>query len=151
MLDVTAVRQQLARDLFLQAAIRLGILEWNEEFGVWTELITGQTPVTPAEHKKLREAARCFAERCMVVADAAIQRFQQPLYGTPSDRRFVCPECGSKDVELCFPVWVRANEIDDRTQWDLDAEAQPERDSDRGWCAKCATNVLVRREAVHGS
>jgi hypothetical protein len=136
---------ELARDLFLQAAIRLGILEWNAEFGVWQELITGQTPVAPAEHQKLRTAARCFAERCMVVADAAIQRFREPLYAAPSDRRYVCPECGSDAVELCFPVWVRANEIDDSSQWDLDAEAQPERDSERGWCSKCSSNVLVRR------
>jgi hypothetical protein len=44
-----------------------------------------------------------------------------------------------------------ANEIDDRSQWDLDAEAQPERDSDRGWCAKCESHVRVRREAILGS
>lgn len=59
-------------------------------------------------------------------------------------QRYECPECGSNEVELCFPVWVRANEMDNRELWDLDAEASPEKDSDKGWCVECQTHVLVR-------
>ena len=69
---------------------------------------------------------------------------------TQPERVFICPECASHDVELCFPVWVRANDIDNRALWDLDAEATPERDSDTGWCPKCAEHVLVRKEVHHG-
>lgn len=65
--------------------------------------------------------------------------------------RYECPECGSDDVELSFPVWVKANDIDDRALWDLDAEAQPEKDSDKGFCPACGTHVLVRKvEVDHG-
>lgn len=62
------------------------------------------------------------------------------------DERYSCPECRSLDVELCFPVWVLANDIDDRNRWELDVEAQPEKDGDKGWCPSCESNVLVRRE-----
>ena len=62
----------------------------------------------------------------------------------PVPHRYECPECGSNEVELCFPVWVRANEMDNRELWDLDAEASPEKDSDKGWCVECQTHVLVR-------
>lgn len=58
--------------------------------------------------------------------------------------RYQCPACGSVEVELCFPVWVRANEMDNRELWDLDAEASPEKDSDKGWCIECQEHVLVR-------
>ena len=57
--------------------------------------------------------------------------------------RYECPECGSNEVELSFPVWVRANEMDNRELWDLDAEASPEKDSDKGWCIECQAHVLV--------
>jgi len=59
---------------------------------------------------------------------------------------YSCPDCGSREVELCFPAWVPANAIDDRERWELDAEAQPEKDSDKGWCPSCETHVLVRKE-----
>jgi len=59
---------------------------------------------------------------------------------------YACPDCGNRDVELCFPVWVPANAIDDRERWELDAEAQPEKDGDKGWCSRCAAHVLVRKE-----
>ena len=61
------------------------------------------------------------------------------------DKLFACPNCGSTDVQLNFPVWVPANDIDDQRRWELDAEASPEKDSDKGWCPKCETNVLVTR------
>ena len=57
---------------------------------------------------------------------------------------YECPICGSVEVELCFPVWVRANEMDNRELWDLDAEASPEKDGDKGWCIECQQHVLVR-------
>ncbi|MEZ4651984.1 MAG: JAB domain-containing protein [Candidatus Eisenbacteria bacterium] len=60
---------------------------------------------------------------------------------------YSCPDCGSHDVELCFPVWVPANAIDDRERWELDIEAQPEKDGDKGWCSRCETHVLVTRGA----
>lgn len=59
---------------------------------------------------------------------------------------YACPECGSTDVQLCFPVWVAANDIDDKRRWELDAEASPEKDGDKGWCPKCETHVLVVRQ-----
>jgi len=59
---------------------------------------------------------------------------------------YACPECRSTDVQLCFPVWVAANDIDDKRRWELDAEASPEKDGDKGWCPKCETHVLVERQ-----
>jgi hypothetical protein len=43
---------------------------------------------------------------------------------------------------------VSANDLDRRSSWELDVEAQPEKDSDRGWCPHCSTNVLVERREV---
>jgi len=65
-----------------------------------------------------------------------------------NDKLFACPTCGSTDVQLNFPVWVAANDIDDQKHWELDAEAQPEKDSDKGWCPKCEANVLVSRTGL---
>ena len=81
-----------------------------------------------------------------------LQHIAQVLTGAgfrirdPSDAeaRYTCPECGCNEVELCFPVWVRANEMDNRELWDLDAEASPEKDGEKGWCIECQTHVLVR-------
>lgn len=56
---------------------------------------------------------------------------------------YACPDCGSTEVQLSFPVWVSANDIDDQHRWELDAEAQPEKDGDKGWCPACETHVLV--------
>lgn len=58
---------------------------------------------------------------------------------------YLCPDCRSRDVELCFPVWIPANDRDDRRRWHLDDEAHPEKDSDKGWCPRCRQSVLVRR------
>lgn len=60
-----------------------------------------------------------------------------------SEPRYSCPRCSSHEVELCFPVWVRANELNNRELWDLDAEASPEKDSEKGWCIECQEHVLV--------
>ena len=67
--------------------------------------------------------------------------------GAGDASRYCCPKCGSEAVELCFPVWVVANDIDNRERWELDAEAEPEDDSDKGWCPHCGTHVLVRKKA----
>jgi DNA repair protein RadC len=76
-------------------------------------------------------------------SEGAVSRLPSPAV---DDERYSCPECRSLDVELCFPVWVLANDIDDRNRWELDVEAQPEKDGDKGWCPSCESNVLVRRE-----
>ena len=62
----------------------------------------------------------------------------------PTEPRYACPVCGSLDVELCFPAWVEANDLDNRELWQLDVEASPEKDSDKGYCPACQANVLVR-------
>lgn len=62
-----------------------------------------------------------------------------------SDMLYACPHCGSTEVQLSFPVWVAANDIDDQRSWELDAEASPEKDGDKGWCPKCETHVLVTK------
>ena len=67
-----------------------------------------------------------------------------------AEARYECPDCGSIDVELCFPVWVRANDIDNRNLWELDAEASPHQDSERGWCPRCEQHVLVRNTQDEG-
>ena len=59
--------------------------------------------------------------------------------------KYRCSECKGTKVQLSFPVWVNANDIDDQTQWDMDVEAQPEKDSDKSWCADCDSNVLLER------
>jgi hypothetical protein len=59
--------------------------------------------------------------------------------------RYCCPICKSINVELCFPVWIPANDMDNRGRWDLDAEAQPHKDSDKGWCPDCGEHVLVEK------
>ena len=61
------------------------------------------------------------------------------------DMLYACPHCGSTEVQLSFPVWVAANDIDDQQRWELDVEASPEKDGDKGWCPKCETHVLVAK------
>lgn len=65
--------------------------------------------------------------------------------------RYACPECGSLLVQLCFPVWVRANDLDNRQLWELDTEASPEKDSDKGWCIECQSHILVRVNPERGN
>lgn len=185
-------RQALARQLFVQAAARLGILDWHDGRDVWVDLLSANAPLSEAERARLVSAGQNFASRCLVVAVAALDVLEAGLLdgevtkvtreaGAPlevihalmdgkhwsadtlqdiaevltsaglrirepneGEARYECPGCGSSEVELCFPVWVRANEMDNRELWDLDAEASPEKDSDKGWCIECQTNVLVR-------
>jgi hypothetical protein len=56
---------------------------------------------------------------------------------------YSCPICGGKNVQLLFPVWVDANDLDDTTKWELDVDARPERDSDKCWCQDCDEHVLL--------
>ena len=57
--------------------------------------------------------------------------------------KYTCSVCGSERVQLCFPIWVDANNIDDKQQWSMDAEAQPEKDSDKCWCTVCQDHVAL--------
>jgi hypothetical protein len=56
---------------------------------------------------------------------------------------YSCPKCGGQNVELLFPVWVDANDMENREKWEPDFEAQPERDGDKGWCRDCEDHILV--------
>ncbi len=58
---------------------------------------------------------------------------------------YTCPTCKGKNVQLLFPVWVDANNIDDKSKWDMDGGAQPEKDSDKGWCVSCDDHKLLVR------
>ena len=65
-----------------------------------------------------------------------------------NERRYECPTCSSSEVQLCFPVWVQANNIEDRARWNLDEDASPEGDSEKGWCPRCDETVLVKQVEV---
>jgi hypothetical protein len=56
---------------------------------------------------------------------------------------YTCPDCGGKNVQLNFPVWVDANNIDNRGKYELDFEAQPEKDSTKGYCQDCGDTKLL--------
>ncbi len=58
---------------------------------------------------------------------------------------YVCPTCGSPELQFDFHVWVAANEIDDKRQWELDVECAPEKDSHKTWCSQCSDHVMARR------
>ena len=38
---------------------------------------------------------------------------------------YLCPHCESDKVRLCYPVWVDANDMEDRSNWERDEEAEP--------------------------
>lgn len=57
--------------------------------------------------------------------------------------RYTCPLCGSGAVQLNYPCWVPANDMENRERWELDIEAQPYDDSHGGWCTACEELVLV--------
>lgn len=86
-----------------------------------------------------------FAEEGIGVLRETSAVAETSMFTAPSFA-YSCPGCGSTEVELCFPVWVPANAIDDRARWKLDHDAQPEKDSEKGWCPTCDVHVLVRRE-----
>lgn len=60
-----------------------------------------------------------------------------------SGRRYACPNCGTPEVELCFSVWVRANDFENRSLWKIDEDDEPESRSDKGWCPVCEFSILV--------
>jgi len=109
--------------------------------------------------KRLREAGELLgitvldsvivgpSSRYYTEAEGNVSTLPRPRASHVAEREgYSCPDCGSREVELCFPAWVPANAIDDRERWELDVEAQPEKDSDKGWCPSCETHVLVRKE-----
>jgi hypothetical protein len=60
---------------------------------------------------------------------------------------YTCGKCGGSDVQLLFPVWVDANDIDDKEEWEMICETRPEQDSSECWCRTCDGHVeLVRHE-----
>jgi len=59
---------------------------------------------------------------------------------------YTCPTCHGSNVQLCFPCWVDANDIDDKEKYELDAEASPEQDSTKGFCQNCGDTKLLDRE-----
>jgi hypothetical protein len=61
---------------------------------------------------------------------------------------YSCPDCKGRNVQLCFPCWVPANNIGKRSEWELDSEAQPQKDSDKGYCADCGDTILVASHEV---
>lgn len=64
---------------------------------------------------------------------------------------YTCGKCGGKNVQIRFPVWVDANDIDNKDKYELDCEAQPEKDSDMIWCLDCeGSTLLVRKEEKTG-
>ena len=70
---VTPEARDLARALFMQAAARLGILDWHDERDVWIDLLSANAPLSEAERVRLVSAGRNFATRCLVVAAAATE------------------------------------------------------------------------------
>lgn len=142
---------QLATKLFINIAQQPGILTVNPEGDRWIELLCSTARIEEEERGPLRSGARALAERCRFVAEQ-VQTILEATRREPAamchPTRYRCPQCSSPEVQLSFPVWVSANDIDNRERWDLDVEASPEKDSDKGWCPNCATNVLVRKEVT---
>lgn len=143
----------LARELFTRIATQPGVIASKPEGELLSDLLCARA-LTFDDRAALIDASRRLAERCRLAASEALP----VLHGLGAarvrpPRRYECPECRSADVELCFPVWVRANDIDDQDSWQLDLEAQPEKDSERGFCPWCESHVLVRKveEVPHGS
>lgn len=143
-------RFDLARDLFVRTATQVGVLTFNPEGSIWLELLCSSAEVEGEDRGKLVAGSRNLAARCLEAADAflAVASAGSSVSAQAPERTYVCPHCKSEDVALCFPCWVSANDIDRRSSWDLDVEAQPEKDSERGWCPHCGTNVLVERREV---
>lgn len=64
---------------------------------------------------------------------------------------YTCGECKGSNVQLSFPVWVDANNIDNKDKWEMDYEAVPEEDSNKCWCLDCKEHVsLTRHEKKTG-
>ena len=54
-----------------------------------------------------------------------------------------CPDCGGTNVKLCFPLWVDANDVDNKDKWEMDGGAEPDSDSDLSFCEDCGEHVLL--------
>jgi hypothetical protein len=144
-------RAALARALFVRIATQVGVLTANPVADVYVELLLSKAKLDADERSLLLEGSWNLAERCLAAADAllgALKPAEARAPATPRDAIYSCPKCGSTDVELSFPVWVKANDVDNRSKWQLDSEAQPEKDSEKGFCPRCDTNVLVSRKEV---
>lgn len=143
-------RFDLARELFIRTATQVGVLTFNPEGSTWLELLCSSAELEDEDYGKLVAGSRSLAARCQEAATAflAVAGVGTSVGAQPPARCYVCPHCKSEDVALCFPCWVSANDIDRRSSWDLDVEAQPEKDSDRGWCPQCGTNILVECREV---
>lgn len=142
---------QLASRLFTSIAQQPGVLTVNPEGDRWIELLCNISRIEEEDRGPLRSGARALAERCRFVAEqveAILQGPRRDLTAVAAPTRYRCPKCKSLEVQLSFPVWVPANDMDNREHWDMDVEASPEKDSDKGWCPSCATNVLVHKEVT---
>lgn len=151
----------LAQALFLRVASQVGVITQNLDGDQWEELLCSGTELSDEGCKALVARAKHLGTRCYLAAQSFLATMRSPrTRPEPQQRaraaeeiRYRCPNCGSGEVELCFPVWVPANELDNRELWDLDAEASPEKDGDKGWCIQCQTHVLVgvsQKGAPHG-
>lgn len=142
---------ELAQALFLRVASQVGVLTQNLDGDQWEELLCTGTELSDEGRNALVARAKNLATRCYLTAQSLLETMRSPRTPAEPQQRaraakellYRCPNCGSGEVELCFPVWVAANELDNRELWDLDAEASPEKDSDKGWCIQCQTHVLV--------
>ena len=128
----------LAQALFLRVASQVGVLTRNPEGDQWVELVCSGAELDEEDRKAILVRAKHLGTRCRLVATSFLEGLRSPSNRpaqqdqAADDFRYQCPDCGSVEVELCFPVWVRANEFDNRELWDLDGEATPEKDSDKG-------------------
>jgi hypothetical protein len=59
---------------------------------------------------------------------------------------YSCPDCKGKNVQLSFPCWVDANDIDNKEKYELDEGAQPEKDSEKGFCLDCSALKQLDKE-----
>lgn len=59
---------------------------------------------------------------------------------------YSCSICGSRAVEICFPVWIPANDMADKSLWEVDFEASPQEFSDKCWCPVCEDHVSLNRK-----
>jgi hypothetical protein len=145
-------RFEIARDLFIRTATQVGVLTFNPEGSTWLELLCSSAGLGTEDRSLLMSGARNLARRCLEAAEASLTVFGITAVGPATGEQprggYCCPHCKSEDVALCFPCWVSANDIDRQSSWDLDVEAQPEKDSERGWCPRCGTNILVERREV---
>jgi len=59
-----------------------------------------------------------------------------------------CENCGGMNVQLSYPVWLDPNDFDNVDKYEVDFEAQPEKDEGRSWCLDCQNHHFLRRSKV---